>query len=394
MGASLSLESRRSRSVGEQVRTGEIELFFEVVYYNVFGIGPCSLFSELRALLFIPPYSLPGVLHRDFFICNPNTRDCRLPSTWGGGKVLSFFPGIGYFFSFRKAGKVSPGDEVVMVSDAQEQASTPITGNGRLPAVEVTALSVRREQTILQDITWRVERGQHWVVLGPNGSGKTTLLSTLTAYFPPSSGTVRVAGKEYGRYDWRELRKRIGVVSSALKRKVNRPVTALDMVLSGKEARINHPGDINTADRDRAEHILADLECLQLRDRPWTYLSQGERQRVMIGRALMSGLEVLILDEPCAGLDPVARERFLQFVDDLARRADAPTIIYVTHHVEEIMPAFTHVLILKEGQVAASGPKQDVLTSTVLRQAFGIPLDLKAAGSRYALQVRLPSKTS
>jgi len=269
-----------------------------------------------------------------------------------------------------------------MDSDTREQAKRHTAGNGRLPAVEVEDLTVRR-----------VERGQHWVVLGPNGSGKTTLLSTLTAYFPPSSGTVRVAGKEFGRYDWRELRKRIGVVSSALKRKVNRPVTTLDMVLSGKEARINHPGDIDAADREQAERILADLQCAYLRDRPWTYLSQGERQRVMIGRALMSGLEVLILDEPCAGLDPVARERFLQFVDGLARRQDAPTIIFVTHHVEEIMPAFTHVLVLREGQVAASGPKGEVLTPAVLSRAFGVPLELTAAGSRYTLKVRLPEET-
>lgn len=264
-----------------------------------------------------------------------------------------------------------------------------ITGNGRLPAIEVKDLTVRREQTILDGVSWRVERGQHWVILGQNGSGKTTLLSTLTAYFSPTSGTVRVAGKEFGKYDWRELRKRIGVVSSALKRKVNRPITALDMVLSGKEARINHPGDVTASDREQARGILADLQCTYLQERAWTYLSQGERQQVMIGRALMSGLEVLILDEPCAGLDPVARERFLQFVDSLAHRAGAPTLIYVTHHVEEIMPAFTHVLALRKGKAVAAGSKEEVLTPEVLRKVFGVPVKLEASAARFSLQIRL-----
>ncbi|HKJ67622.1 MAG TPA: ABC transporter ATP-binding protein, partial [bacterium] len=236
---------------------------------------------------------------------------------------------------------------------------------------------MKRREYLLRDITWHVYPGQHWVMLGPNGSGKTTLLNTLTAYFPPTTGTVTVDGKEFGRYDWRELRKRIGIVSSAVKRKIHRPVTARDMVLSGKDARLNFTGDVTEDDRRRADGILEQLHCTHLRDRLWPQLSQGERQRVMIGRALMADLCLLILDEPCAGLDPVARERFLVFIEDLAQSVHSPTMVFVTHHVEEIMPTFTHVLLLRSGTILASGPKQDVLNSAVLSETFDASITLR-----------------
>ncbi len=260
------------------------------------------------------------------------------------------------------------------------------------PVVSVLNLSVKRTRYILKDITWEVMPGQHWIMLGANGSGKTTLLNTLTAYFPPSSGTVIVDGKEFGRYDWRELRKRIGIVSSAVKRKVNRPVTAIDMVLSGKNARINAAGETDEKDRERAINILTRLQCEHLLEQSWELLSQGERQRVMIGRALMSELRLLILDEPCAGLDPVARERFLRFIDNLAQSPDAPTMVFVTHHVEEIMPAFTHVIILKDGQVIASGDKENFLNSATLSTAFDALLRLHQNGPRYSVEIA-PSDT-
>src|SRR6185437_4510636 len=172
--------------------------------------------------------------------------------------------------------------------------------------LEVCALCVRRGRTtILRDVSWRVERGQHWVVLGANGSGKTSLLSALTGYLTPSAGEIAVLGERYGQTDWRELRKRIGLVSSSVRQMMPEDEPALDTVISGKYAMIDFWGRATRADRARAMRILRRIECDYLADRPWAFLSQGERQRVLIGRALMARPPVLILDEPCAGLDPV-----------------------------------------------------------------------------------------
>jgi iron complex transport system ATP-binding protein len=146
-------------------------------------------------------------------------------------------------------------------------------------------------------------------------------------------------------------------------------------------------GEIGAGERAQALRILRQVEVAALRDRPWRVLSQGERQRVLIGRALMARPQLLILDEPCAGLDPVAREHFLQFIQRLARRRDAPTLVLVTHHVEEVMPAFSHVLVLKAGQVLAAGPKTRVLTSAMLSRAFDASIKLARKRGRYSLAV-------
>ena len=146
-------------------------------------------------------------------------------------------------------------------------------------------------------------------------------------------------------------------------------------------------GEIRDDERRQALKILRQVEAEKIRDRPWRFLSQGERQRVLIGRALMARPELLILDEPCAGLDPVAREHFVQFLERLARSKGAPTLVLVTHHVEEIMPAFTHVLILKDGAVLAAGPKAKILTSGTLARAFHAPVRLRRQRGRYSLAV-------
>src|SRR3989440_12073369 len=216
--------------------------------------------------------------------------------------------------------------------------------------LEIRDLQVRRGKTmILNRVSWRVERGQHWVILGANGSGKTSLLSALTGYLTPSSGEIGVLGRRYGETDWRDLRKQIGLVSSSVRQMMSGSELALDTVVSGKHALIDFRGRITSADHARASRILKQIDCGHLAERPWAVLSQGERQRVLIGRALMPNPPVLILDEPCAGLDPVAREHFLRFLDRLGRRKNAPTLVLVTHHVEEIMPVFSHALLLKTG---------------------------------------------
>src|SRR6266851_3617968 len=254
--------------------------------------------------------------------------------------------------------------------------------------IEVSALHVEREAVILDRIDWRVLRGEHWAILGANGSGKTSLLRALTGYLPPPSGQISLLGETYGRSDWRDLRTRIGLVSSSVHQMMEENETALKAVVSGRYAQIGYWGEINPRDRREALAILRRVEALPLRDRPWRYLSQGERQRMLIGRALMASPKLMILDEPCAGLDPVAREHFLQFLTRLARHRSAPTLVLVTHHVEEIVPLFSHVIMLKSGKVLTQGPRAGVLNSANLSLAFDAPVRLTSRRGRYSLTVR------
>lgn len=254
--------------------------------------------------------------------------------------------------------------------------------------LSVEGLHIERGGTvIIDDISWRVARGQHWVILGANGSGKTSLLSALTGYLMPTDGEINLLGKRYGESDWRELRKRIGIVSSSVRQMMSDEEVALETVASGKYAMIDFWGRVTRTEKRDALKLLRQVECEYLAERPWSVLSQGERQRVLIGRALMARPRVLILDEPCAGLDPAAREHFLQFIQRLGTHADAPTLVLVTHHVEEIMPAFSHVLILKNGRVLAQGRKGAVLDSKNLSSAFHARMKLRKAGGRYELRV-------
>lgn len=257
------------------------------------------------------------------------------------------------------------------------------------PVLRVDGLSILRGgETILDDISWRVERGEHWVILGANGSGKTSLLSALTAYLTPSAGTVEVLGAAYGRTDWRELRKHVGLVSSAVRQMIGDDATALEVIVSGKEATLNFWGRISADDRVRGLRLLRQVEGAALPARRWAVLSQGERQRVLIGRALMADPDLLILDEPCAGLDPLAREGFIQFLRRLGGKRGAPALVLVTHHVEEIADVFTHALLLRGGRVLASGPKEEVLTTKGLAAAFGAPMRLRrGTDGRYILGV-------
>jgi iron complex transport system ATP-binding protein len=258
----------------------------------------------------------------------------------------------------------------------------------RQPVLDIRNLRIERGDTvILGGVNWRVEAGQHWAMIGANGSGKTSLLSALTGYLEPTDGEIEVFGERFGETDWRELRQRIGLVSSAVRQMMAEAEPALESVISGRFAMIDYWGEITPADRKRGGQILRQIECEHLAARPWRVLSQGERQRVLIGRALMAEPRLLILDEPCAGLDPAAREHFLQFLERLGRRKDAPTLVLVTHHVEEIMPVFSHVLVLKAGQVLEAGEKNRVLTSRVLSDAFGAQTRVRSEGGRYTLNV-------
>jgi iron complex transport system ATP-binding protein len=254
------------------------------------------------------------------------------------------------------------------------------------PVLEVTHLRVKRgHTTILRDVDWRVAQGEHWVILGANGSGKTSLLKALTGFLSPTSGEISLLGKTYGESDWRELRLQIGVVTSAFTASIPLAEVALDTVVSGKYAQLDlwHAG--TRADRIAAKKLLRLVGLARIAEREWTYLSQGERQRVLIARALMARPRLLILDEPCAGLDPVAREKFVAFVEQLARSRHSPALVLVTHHVEEITPAFTHALLLRGGRVVAAGPRRATLTSKNLSTTFAAPLRLARRGSRLRL---------
>lgn len=256
------------------------------------------------------------------------------------------------------------------------------------PVLEVEHLSIRRGRvSILRDLNWRIRPGEHWVILGANGSGKTSLLSALTGYFSATAGEIALLGERFGEADWRELRMKIGIVSSALRLMMAETETALESVVTGKYAMIDYWGKVKPADAREARRLLRDVECAHLANRPWSVLSQGERQRVLIARALMCRPRLLILDEPCAGLDPVAREHFMQFVNALGRQPHAPTLVLVTHHVEEIVPVFTHVLLLRDGTALAAGRKREVLTAKNLTNTFKTPVRPVLTGGRFLLKV-------
>lgn len=257
--------------------------------------------------------------------------------------------------------------------------------------LDVRHLTIQREATtLLHDVAWRVERGEHWVLLGPNGCGKTSLLKALTAYLTPSAGEIELLGERYGESDWRELRLQVGIVTSALQASVPAHEPALETVVSGKYAQLDLWMEVTPADRRAAARLLRFVGAGRLHARLWGQLSQGERQRVLIARALMPRPRLLILDEPCSGLDPVAREQFLHFIETLARQPKSPALVLVTHHVEEIMPAFTHALLLKAGRVAASGKIDGTLTSKNLSSVFGSSVRLGRRDGRFHL--RLPAR--
>lgn len=257
------------------------------------------------------------------------------------------------------------------------------------PILAVSDLTIRRGATIILDsVSWTVRRGEHWVILGANGSGKTSLLGALTGYLSPTAGEIEVLGETFGASDWRELRKRIGIVSSSVRQMMADHEPALTTVVSGKYAMIDYWGRPSRADRMVARRILRQVEAEYLAERPWLVLSQGERQRVLIGRALMARPRLLILDEPCAGLDPVAREHFLAFMERLGRQRGAPALVFVTHHVEEIVPVFSHALLLRAGRVLASGTRRATLTTERLSATFDAPLRVAGSGGRYVLRLQ------
>ncbi|MEO0416075.1 MAG: ATP-binding cassette domain-containing protein [Verrucomicrobiota bacterium] len=250
---------------------------------------------------------------------------------------------------------------------------------------------VRDGFTILEDINWTVESGQHWAVLGANGSGKTSLLKVLMGYLTPTTGgvTMRNRGEAalQGDRDWDEWRYRVGFVSSSISEMVDPNEQAIEVVMAGRHGMVNYWTHEDPAkDVAAADRILKRLGAMDIRDKYWLNLSQGERQRILIGRAMMAPkMDMLILDEPCAGLDPVARESFLSFIEELTLKKTFKSLVIVTHHVEEIIPSVTHSLLLKEGKMVSSGPKRMALNSRHVSTTFGSDLRLRSRLGRYRL---------
>lgn len=250
----------------------------------------------------------------------------------------------------------------------------------------VKNLTIRRgEVRVLDRIGWTMNPGEHWVILGANGSGKTSLLKAITGYMTPTGGTITLLGEEFGESDWRELRQHVGVVSASISHLCHEEDSGLEIVAGGKRAMIGYWGGISAAEKTQAHRLLRLLRIGYAAERRWEVLSQGERQRVLIARALMADPAILILDEPCAGLDPVARERFLTDLRQLAARKNAPGLVLVTHHIEEILPEFTHLLALKNGRVHYDGPLRAGLTAGTLSAIFCAPLKVQRRDGRYRL---------
>lgn len=256
------------------------------------------------------------------------------------------------------------------------------------PIVALEKVSfIRQGKSILRDISWSVQQGEHWALLGANGSGKTTLLKILTGYAWATSGSVEVLGKRYGEYDLRELRKTIGWVSAALEGRIPGKDTALDVVLSGYDATLGVYRETTEAERGKAKAVLEGVNSLALLERTFGTLSQGEQQRILIARALINEPALLILDEPCAGLDPVAREDFLHDLGRLAADPKAPTLIMVSHHIEELGSWISQCLALREGGIEVCGPIDRAIRSEVLTRVFGRPCTVERSTGGYRMHL-------
>jgi iron complex transport system ATP-binding protein len=251
--------------------------------------------------------------------------------------------------------------------------------------IDFAKVSLRRGgKTLVGPITWTVELDERWVVIGPNGAGKTSLLRIAAAMEHPSSGTAYVLGERLGRVDMSELRSRVGLSSSALSQRVPDGELVRDLVVSaGYSVMGRWRETYEEVDYERAIDTLESVGAEHLVDRTYGTLSEGERKRVLIARSLMTDPELLLLDEPAAGLDLGGREELVAQLADLAADADAPATVLVTHHVEEIPLGFTHCLLLTEGKAVASGLLPDVLTSENLSKAFGQAIVLESIDGRY-----------
>ena len=258
------------------------------------------------------------------------------------------------------------------------------------PVLELAGVTIRRgRSTLVDSVDWTVEEDERWVVLGPNGAGKTTLLQVASAQIHPTEGVAGILGEVLGTVDVFELRPRIGLTSAALAERIPREERVHDVVVSASYGVLGRWRErYDELDHARADELLAEIGVRHLADRTFGTLSEGERKRVQIARALMTDPELLLLDEPAAGLDLGGREDLVTTLSTLAMDEAAPATVLVSHHVEEIPPGFTHALLLRQGRVVAAGPLEEVLTEEVLSATFGMPLRLAHQDGRWAARRR------
>jgi iron complex transport system ATP-binding protein len=245
---------------------------------------------------------------------------------------------------------------------------------------------VRGGTSLLDDVSWTVRAGERWALLGPNGSGKTTLLKVVGSTLWPTRGVVEILGERLGQVDMRELRRRIAVVSASVGRTLRPELAALDVVMTGRHAALEtwwH--EYTDADREQARSLLAGAGFggPQFAERPFGLLSEGERQQVLLARALMADPELLLMDEPAAGLDLGAREQLVARLADLAADPTVPPLVLVTHHLEEMPPGVTHAALLRGGAMVESGPVAEVLTGEAVSRAFGVSVVVERSDSRW-----------
>ncbi|MBE7372450.1 ABC transporter ATP-binding protein [Dermacoccus barathri] len=243
----------------------------------------------------------------------------------------------------------------------------------------------RGAQKLLDDISWDVEEGERWVVVGPNGAGKSTLLSIASGRMHPSAGVAGILGEVLGAVDVFELRPRIGLSAATIADRIPNAEKVSDVVVTASYGMVGRWREkYDEFDHGRAAELLEEMGVSHLAERRFGTLSEGERKRVLIARALMTDPELMLLDEPAAGLDLGAREDLVGRLSTLAEDLDAPALVLVTHHVEEIPPGFTDILMLREGRVVAAGPIESTLTAENLSETFGMPLELEQHGERWS----------
>jgi iron complex transport system ATP-binding protein len=251
--------------------------------------------------------------------------------------------------------------------------------------LQLSSVSIVRDgNTILDSVDWEVDSDQRWVILGPNGAGKTTMLQVAAAAIHPTNGNAEILDEELGAVDLFELRPRIGFASTALARRIPVAESVLDVVMTAAYSvtgRWNE--EYEDIDERRAHRVLKEWKLDHLAQRKFGALSDGEQKRVQIARSVMTDPELLLLDEPAASLDLGAREELVQLLGGYARDPGSPAIVMVTHHVEEIPPGFTHVLLLAGGRIVGAGPINDTLTSEKLTETFGLPIELTENDGRF-----------
>lgn len=247
--------------------------------------------------------------------------------------------------------------------------------------LSLTNVSLERQnKKLLNNVTWQVNKGEHWAILGLNGSGKTSLLKLITAEYWTSQGSMEVLGNQFGGTDISNIRTKIGIVGSFIAERLSPHMLAEKIVLTGKYKSSILYTEYGEKELEEARQMLISIGGEHLLGRIYASLSQGEKQLLLIARSLMESPEILILDEATSGLDLFAREKLLTQIEQITSLSNAPTIIYVTHHAEEITRSFTHVLLLKKGNIIAKGPKNEVLTEEILSDFYDQPVSIVPLG--------------